>query len=473
MLEFKEYIHYGKDLEVAILGACMLEKSAVGRLYGIVEPKHFYVADNQKVCAILFEMFDKNVPVDIYTVCEFMHRREIKLDASDSIAYYLCWLTKTVVSTAHLEYHSLLIKDMWKKRELEKLTVCGIDPHGDPTAQIGEINQKIAEIIGNDYKQDWYSMDQIMFNLLKHQGDIKEGKGNIITTGFRAINKLNGGFWGGQFIILGARPSVGKSALMGKMAVAMAKEKKKVGIISLEMNNEEIAARFASLETGYDFQTIYRNLFEDQQQHEQFYNIISRDTINLPIYVSDKTKVDINEIKAKAFKLRNKIGCDCLMVDYLQLVSSESAKNSNREQEVSKISRGLKLLAMEINCPVIALCQLSREVTKRSAKDRYPRPSDLRESGSLEQDADVILMLHRDWEAGYEENEQGQTTEFEADLLGMKWRNGAKFHLKLDFEPARMKFSEQSSMHQWRPVNDFAERTEVKNNIDKDDEDPF
>jgi Replicative DNA helicase len=222
-----------------------------------------------------------------------------------------------------------------------------------------------------------------------------------------------------------------------------------VGIISLEMNNTEIAARLSSMETDIDFGTIYRNLFKDQQEHERFYNIVANQMSHLPIYISDKTNVDLNEIKAKAHKLRNKKGLDILMVDYLQLVDSTTGnRNYNREQEVSKISRDLKLLAMDMQIPIIVLCQLSRAVTQRKGSARYPQLSDLRESGAIEQNADIVALLHRDWLLeGCQEDENGQSTEHQADLIYAKWRNGAQLHIKLDFEPTKMKFIERGVEH--------------------------
>lgn len=219
---------------------------------------------------------------------------------------------------------------------------------------------------------------------------------------------------------------------------------KKVGIISLEMNNNEIAARLASIETDIDFWKIFRTIAQDEVLHKNFYEHISRNTINLPIFLSDKTKVNIAEIKAKATKLKASKGCDCLMVDYLQLIDSTTGnKNYNREQEVAKMSRGLKLMAQELDIPVIVLCQLNRAVTARSYKDRFPKLSDLRESGAIEQDADVVMFLHRDYMSGWQVDENSISTEFNADLLGPKWRNGATFHLPLEFDPPKMKFTEQ------------------------------
>jgi replicative DNA helicase len=155
--------------------------------------------------------------------------------------------------------------------------------------------------------------------------------------------------------------------------------------------------------------------------------------------------VNVNEIKAKAIKLKHTKGCDCIFIDYLQLIDTvEGNKNYNREQEVAKMSRGLKLMAHELKVPVIVLCQLNRQVTARSYKDRLPRLSDLRESGAIEQDADAVMFIHRDWPSGFIQDEQGNSTEYSADLIGAKWRNGSTFHIDLEFHPTKMLFTEKS-----------------------------
>jgi replicative DNA helicase len=457
----KEGVHYSKDFEAAVIGICLLEPTAIGRIYGQIGPETFYLEDNQKVYSFISNMYENSIPIDFLTVWQRLLEAGIKFNAGNQ-AWYLSTLTMHVVSSAHLEYHAYILKKMWRKRELDKLTHSGIDDTKDEKEQAHQINEKINEILSGESTQEWFSMEELMLKLFIHQEQIKSGKKEFLTTGFAAIDRMNGGFSPGQLIVLGARPSVGKSALMNKIAVAVAKQNKQVGIISLEMNNTEIAARLASIQTDTSFGIIYRNLFNDEDQSAIFYNRLKERAVNLPIYVSEKTKVDVNEIKAKAIKLKHLSGMSLLIVDYLQLVESPASKNANREQEVAKISRGLKLLAMDLEIPVIVLCQLNRAITHRKGKDRFPQLSDLRESGAIEQDADVVLMLHRDWMAGYEQNpETDHSSEFEADLLGVKWRNGALFHLELDFQPELMKFNERMGSR-LIPVH-----------IPKDDENPF
>jgi replicative DNA helicase len=262
-----------------------------------------------------------------------------------------------------------------------------------------------------------------------------------------------------MLVVIGARPSVGKSAFMGQMALSMARNGKKVGIVSLEMNNNEIAARLSSIETHTDFKTIFRNLFKDENSRQLWYNKLSNFT-NLPIYITDKTNVSATNIKAKAQKLRHEIkGLDCLFIDYLQLVSSEGeSKSRNRENEVSQISRTCKLIAKDLNIPVIILCQLNRDVTKRTGKNRYPQLSDLRESGAIEQDADVVMFLHRDWTTGIQEymyDENGNSKENHADLIIRKWRNGANnIHIELEFDAPKMQFIEKNA-YTFSPIEEI------------------
>ncbi len=244
------------------------------------------------------------------------------------------------------------------------------------------------------------------------------------------------------------------------------------GIVSLEMSNIEIAARLAAYDTDTDFHVIYRGLYHDEEQTHRLYSAIGKSTSTLSIYVTDKTKVNIPEIRAKAEKLKSLHGLDCLMIDYLQLVSAIGGSyTKNRENEIAEMSRGCKIMAKEMNIPVIMLCQLNREVTKRKGQERYPQLSDLRESGSIEQDADVVMFLHRDYLSGYEQDENGNNTERQADLVVRKWRNGkSNFIIPLDFDPPKMKFTERRT--QWQSTH-IAVARPISEIADKDEETPF
>lgn len=471
MTEFKKYIHFAQDIEEAILGQCLIEKLAFGRTYGLVDTEAFYFGPHKKVYQAMKEMYDNSIPIEVLTVTEYL---VAKMDTPTlynfDTNYFIAKLTNHVVNTTTLEYHCHLIKEMWRRRKLIELKHTAVDST-DSRASIDQINAELNRITSTEFKQDWYDMDELMYNLMVHQGKMASGEKTFVTTGFKKIDRLNGGFYNGQMIVIGARPSVGKSALMGQMAIKMAQSGKKVGIISLEMNNNEIAARLSSIVTDIDFSTIFRTIALDEELHKRFYQSIKDNMLKLPIFLSDKTQVNVPEIKAKAMKLKALKGCDCIIVDYLQLIEgSQSNRNYNREQEVAKMSRGLKLMAQELDIPVIVLCQLNRAVTNRDYKHRFPKLSDLRESGAIEQDADVVMFIHRDFMSGYEVNpDTGDSTEFTADLVGPKWRNGATFHLPLSFDPPKMRFEELSGLESnWKPVSEVNNFYEPKTN-----ENPF
>jgi replicative DNA helicase len=447
-------LDYSFPLEKAILGVCLFEQTGFSRTYQRIADSDFYNNDHGKIYKVLKMLneqgqFTNDIELVQFTILD----QQIILDCtrnhrnpSGAILHLLAGCINQVVNSVLVEQQCELLAKMSRCRQLQSLVKERIDTTNNEVLEGKRLVNAISKIIGTEESksQSWFSMTEMMFELLIYQNDQKHGKNSLLSSGFSAIDKINGGFAKGQLIIIGARPSVGKSALAMKVAVEIAKKSKTVGVISLEMNNTEVAARLAALDTDFDFQTIYRNLFPNELESEQFYNKISKSTSKLPIYVSDKTKVDVEAIRMKAYELRRKQGLDFLIIDYLQLVeTSSNNKNYNREQEVSKISRGLKLLAMELEIPIMVLCQLNRSVTSRKGNDRYPHLSDLRESGAIEQDADIVLMLHRDYTAGYQQDpETGSSTEFQADLLGMKWRNGATFRLPLNFNPERMEFYE-------------------------------
>lgn len=466
--KFRPFIHYGVELEKAVIGICMLEQSAFARCHGLVEPDCFYTDDHKLIYSTLCEMYGQNIPMSIITVSHKIAENHGTELHGGNVYAVVADCTNHVVTSYGLEYNCQLIREMWRRREIIRIKTSFPEDEGfDPAKNIQDIHEQINRITGGKIKSDWQDMSELMFNLMMHQQEMRDGTKRFLSTGFKRIDEKNGGFYDGQMIVIGARPSVGKSALMGKMALTQAKAGWKVGIVSLEMNNNEIAGRIASLHTDIEFWRIYRSIAHDENLHKIFYDRISKSLIHYPIYISDKTKVNITDIKAKAMKLKTSHGCDILYIDYLQLIDSETLnKNYNREQEVSKMSRGIKLLAAELKIPIVVLCQLNRAVTARSYKDRFPKLSDLRESGAIEQDADVVMFIHRDYMSGYEVDENQNTTEFQADLIAPKWRNGAPCHLKLGFQPEKMNFYEETNIPTgFVPIN-YTEPNKI-------DEDPF
>lgn len=457
-MEFKKGLHYSPEIEQAILGVCLIEKDGFGRIYGLVEEETFYSTSHRLVFASMRSMYEQGMMIDSYTVADFIMRHNgLEQIENIDILFFICRLNTYVVSGAHHEYHCHIIKMMWMEREIITLTHSGIR-EGSISEQIKAIQDKIYQLQQKSTRHDWTDMTQLLVDLYRHQEEMKKTQGVGIRTGLSTIDRDNGGFQNGQLVIIGARPSMGKSALIGGMAIDMAKTGLVIGIISLEMSNNEIAARLTAYDTNTDFNVVYRGLYRDKADAENLYAKVGNSTSKLPIYVSDKTKVSIPEIRAKAEKLKALHGLSCLFIDYLQLVSAIGGSYSkNRENEIAEMSRGCKIMAKEMNIPVVLLCQLNREVTRRKGHDRYPQLSDLRESGAIEQDADIVMFLHRDFMAGFETNENGESTETQADLVVRKWRNGkSNFIIPMDFDPPKMKFSERKKFFQMplRPTSE-------------------
>lgn len=450
---YKSGIHYSQDMEKSLLGACMLEQTAFGRVVQLLDRNCFYHESNRIVFDAYKEMWDKSIPInDMTLVLSYLSREKgiERLDDSNT-GYYLILLSRDVVSTANLERYAIVLREMYIERELIRITQSGLRKDGDTAAEISRLQQELNVLMFKKATDNWQDMSSVLVKLMQHMDNVR-GKDMIgVTTGLKTLDQYTGGWVDGCMYIIGARPSVGKSALLGKMVIKAAKSGKHVGVVSLEMPDIQIGARLASMESDIEFWRIFRAKIEDEQANDRLYRQLG-DLANLPIKISDKTQVNLTDIKAKVIQLKHKGQLDVLFIDYLQLMDAEgSNKSTNREQEVAKISRGLKILAMEYNLPIIVLCQLNRESEKRN--DKRPRLADLRESGSLEQDADGTLLLHRPWMAGITQTETGESTENMAELIIAKWRNGqANVVIDLGFDGEKMRFYDMSEQPKFTPL---------------------
>jgi len=435
----QENVHYSLELEKAIVGACMLEPNAYGRLYGLLESEMFYSEGHSLIFKAIGEQWASNEPTDIISIYLKLTKEGVSHIENSSVAYYVTNLIRNVVSTASLEYHSAKLREMYIQREMIKITHSGLGQM-DGTEAMQTISRKIAKLQEKIVVDDFLGIDEIMVNLYKHMDEVQEKELSGVTTGFARLNAITGGFQKGGMYIIGARPSVGKSAFMGKMVFQAAKSGINVGIISLEMTDNQIAARISSLATDIEYWRIFRSRMTDEKQRDHFYRK-AHEVSELPIVISDKTGVDIVDIKSKVARLKNKNKIDILYIDYLQLLDTDDKdKNSNREQQVSRISRGIKLMAKDYDIPIVVLAQLNR-ISEQTA-DKKPKLHNLRESGSLEQDADGVIFLHRDYMSGIKVNDNNETTENEADVIIAKWRDGEVTEYKIGFDGARMKFFE-------------------------------
>lgn len=440
LVHLKEHIHYSYDLEGAILGACMLETDAFPRIRGLLTPECFFKNANMMIFNVISDMWARGLGLDLISVCIEIHRKSIEIQGVDNIPYYLTCLTRDVVGTGHLEQHCIYLREYYAKRELLIIQMGAGSQDGemDTVARALDVQRRIQDVLSLKTTDDWMDISTVMHRLAMHM-DRVSGKDMMgIPTGFHTLDRATGGWQPGQVIIVGARPSVGKTALAVEIAIAAARAGHDTGIIELEMPVEQIGGRMLSSFAQIEFWRIWRSKFNDQDQVSTLYHLMG-DMSNLPIQISDKTNVSISDIRAKAIKLKKRGKLKLLMIDYLQLMEDDE-KSFSREQAVSKMSRGFKLLAMELGIPIIVLIQMNRESEK--AADKRPRMSNARESGAIEQDADLFIILHRDWKSGILTDQFGNSTERQAQLILEKHRNGEPITLDLNFDPETMYFYE-------------------------------
>ena len=436
---FVENVHYCKELEYAVLGAAMIEHDAMGRVYKLVDKDVFYYEGHSQIFETMRKMWANNEPIDIISVYLRLIKDGIKTIQSFDTPWYVIEVTKNVVSSGALENHCVILRNMYIEREMKRITLSGIGEQ-DGWQAIKTVDQKISKLKEKVILDDFRGIDETMVNLYKHMDNVQHKELTGVTTGFNTLDRITGGLQPGGMYIVAARPSVGKSAFMGKMVYNAAKKGLTVGVISLEMTDNQITARISSLATEIEYWRIYRSRLVDEEQAERFYRLTA-EVSELPILISDKTGVDISEIKAKISRIKRKAKIDVLYIDYLQLLDTDDRERSyNREQQVSKISRGLKLLAKDYNMPIVVLAQLNRVSEQQS--DKRPKLHNLRESGSLEQDADGVIFLHRDWMSGIKVDENGNSTEGQADIIIAKWRDGEITEYKIGFDGTKMKFYE-------------------------------
>jgi replicative DNA helicase len=460
-----------KELEEAVLGAIMLEKSAFDTVVEILKPECFYVEGHQRIYRSMQSLAQKSQPIDIFTVVEELKTR-MELDVVGG-AYYVTKLTNSVVSSANIETHARIILQKFIQRELIRISgeIIG-DAYEDSTDVfdlLDDAESKLFEITNNHLRKNFDSIDTVLVKTIQRIEDLRHKQDEItgVPSGFPSLDKITYGWQPTDLIILAARPAVGKTAFalnLARNAALSASKPTSVAFFSLEMSSAQLVQRILSAEAEILMEKIARGRLEEHEMKQLYKKGIDR-LAKAPIFIDDTPALNIFELRAKCRRLKNKHNVGFIIIDYLQLMSGAGEnRNGNREQEISRISRDLKGLAKELQVPIIALSQLSRAVESRKEGEKIPQLSDLRESGAIEQDADMVMFLYRPEYYGITANEMGESNKGETHVKIAKHRNGSLDTIKLRALLHIQKFTEYGdddfggigmpSGGNWKPVQD-------------------
>ena len=457
-----------RDLEEAVLGAIMLEKSAFDTVIEILKPECFYVDAHQRIFRAMQSLAQKSMPIDLLTVVEELRtKEELELVGGP---YYVTKLTNAVVSSANVETHSRIILQKFIQRDLIRISGEVIsDAYEDSTDVfdlLDEAESKLFEITNNHLRKNFDSIDTVLVKTIQRIEDMRNRQEDItgVPSGFPSLDRITYGWQPTDLVILAARPSVGKTAFalnLARNAALHATKPTPIAFFSLEMSAGQLVRRILSAESEIWLEKIARGKMEEHEMQQLYRNGIQR-LQNAPIFIDDTPALNIFELRAKCRRLKNKHNVSLIIIDYLQLMSGTGDKrSSNREQEISTISRNLKGLAKELGIPIIALSQLSREVEKRKEGDKMPQLSDLRESGAIEQDADMVMFLYRPEYYNITANEFGESNKGETHVRIAKHRNGSLETIKLRALLHIQKFTEMEGddfggmgkpQGNWKPV---------------------
>jgi len=425
------------DLEEVVLGAMMIDKKGVDAVIDILHPNAFYKEAHQFVFEAIVKLFENTEPIDLLTVSSKL-KSEGRLDKVGG-DYYLVQLTQKVSSSAHIEYHARIILQKYIQRSLIKISTEIIEDSYDETQDVFDLldtaESKLYDVTQGNIKKSTETAQSLVIQAKKKIEEISNKDGlSGVPSGFSDVDKLTSGWQPSDLVIIAARPGMGKTALTLSMARNMAVAKNiPVAFFSLEMSSIQLITRLISSETGLSSEKLRTGNLEKFEWEQLNVKVSSLE--NAPLYIDDTPSLSIFDLRAKARRLSSQYGIKLIVIDYLQLMTAGgSNKNGNREQEISTISRNLKALAKELNVPVIALSQLSRAVETRGGSKR-PILSDLRESGAIEQDADIVSFIYRPeyYKIDEWDDEERTPSTGQAEFIVAKHRNGGLSNIRLKF----------------------------------------
>ena len=424
------------DIEEAVLGALMLDQNAIVNVIEILHTDFFYKPEHQYIFRAIHNLVEKARPVDLLTVIEEL-RQEGNLENAGG-SYFIAQITNHVTSSAHVEHHARILSEKFIQRELIRISTETIRDSYDETTDVVQLldntEQKLMDINDNNFRSDYQNISDIVSTAMKEIDAASQIEGGItgIPSGFEELDSITAGFHPGTLVIIAARPAMGKTAFALTMMRNMAIDyKKPVAFFSLEMPATEIAMRLISSQSEIDASKLKKGTLEPWEKEQM--TVQSQKLNTAPIYIDDSSQLSIFELRAKCRRLKQRFDIQAVFIDYLQLMKGESDnRNGNREQEISNISRQLKALSKELAIPVFALAQLSRAVEQRGGT-KEPMLSDLRESGAIEQDADMVMFLYRPEYYGFTEDDDGNPTFGLAKVILAKHRAGGTGRINLRF----------------------------------------
>lgn len=449
------------EIEASVLGAMLIEKEAVPKAIELLNSSCFYLKEHKIIYEAMVSLFESGEPIDTVTVYEELKKREQIEEAGGAV--YLSKLSQNISSAANIEFHAKIILEkeilrslITSSHEIAKSAYNGTE---DAFDILDEAERKIFEITESHLKKTFSGMDRAVRDALEYIEAI-HSKTNMkfsVPTGFYELDEMLGGFQKSDLIIIAARPSMGKTAFALTLARNAAVDHKiPIGIFSLEMSTMQLVIRMLCAEGRLNAHLVRTGKLPHEEGVKLSKN--AHKLIESPIYVDDTPAQTVLEIRAKARRLKTEKNIGLIIIDYLQLMQGP-AKAESREREISHISRSLKSLAKELNIPVIALAQLNRAVETRT--DKRPQLSDLRESGSIEQDADVVVFLNRPEYYNIKVDAEGNSMEGVAEVIVGKQRNGPTGEIRLAFIKEYARFENLAHARQIEEYSSFASSEDI------------
>lgn len=431
------------DAEKSLLGAVLIDEETLADITEHVTLKDFYEKRHSLIYDAMMRLYEKRKPVDLLTLTDELKRKKELEDIGGSA--YLTELTNYVPTSAHAESYAEIVAQKAVRRRLIKasaeISEMGFDEESSTQELLQQAEAELFAVSDQSLKQDLVSIETILTDSFDRMEELHRNKGQLrgVRTGYRDLDNMTAGLQRSDLIILAARPAMGKTTLVTNLAYNVATiAKQSVLFFSLEMSKEQLVDRMLADASGVDAWNIRTGNLSDQDFSKL--SDAMGEMAEAPIYIDDTPGVTVLEMRTKARRAAHEAPLGLIIIDYLQLMQGSGRDKGNRVQEVSEISRGLKLLARELNVPVIALSQLSRTVEQRTPQ--IPQLSDLRESGSIEQDADIVMFIYR--EAYYNPDTDRENI---TDLIIAKHRNGPTGKVELYFHPERLRFMSLDKKH--------------------------